>query len=478
MAQTASEMTNGIVSVNLSSNTYYAKEGAGLFTPAVSGIYYFGFQTTSSSSFSNDVFLDDIVIQQTPPPPPCTANVLPVSGSNITSQPIQLTWHKVNDANSYDVMISENGGGSYSFVQTVFDTTFAYASSLPDTTYYWYVIPKNGGVRALNCSSNATSFKTKMADECSTAIHISNGGIFNGATTSATPSLNVPSCTSAGATNDVWYSFITTYNELAFEVVGGANFKPVVSVYKGTCGALTQVLCETSGFDSIHVYIYIKNISPGTYYIRIYNGRLSTDGTFTITTDVPVPLPVKIVSFKGVNEGAINRLTWITQTEQNNKGFELQRSADGEHFISFAFMQTKADNGYSTSVLNYDYDDIKPLNGNNFYRLRQVDKDYRASYSNIVFLRAGRYNVFSFSGLYPNPAKDKMNVVIASDENDRITLLISDIAGKVIEKQMSEIVKGNNYLSVNTAGLSPGVYFIKAICSLQSHQAISRFTKQ
>jgi hypothetical protein len=479
-AQTSLGMTNNVVSLNSSTGIYYAKEGTGLIVPSASGIYYFGFHRSASySPLYNDVFLDNILIQQTPPPPPCTANVLPVNGSNVNSQPVQMKWNKVNEATSYDVMVSDNGGSSYTYVQTVFDTTFGYSASLPDKTYYWYVVPKNAGVSAVNCSSAATSFKTNIGDECSAAILFTRGGIFNGTTVSATPSLNVPSCKPVGTPDDVWYSFISPYQEFAFAVTGGTNFKPVVSVFKGTCGSLTQVQCETTNYDSTYAYIYLNSLTQGaTYYIRIYNGRPSAPGAFTITADVAIPLPVTITLFTGERNGTINKLTWTTETEQNNKGFELQRSADGEHFNTIAFIPSKAVNGNSTTTLGYDFNDIRPFAGHNFYKLKQMDKDGRSTYSSVVVVKGSKLNTLSLAGIYPNPANNNLHVIVASPANNTIDLVITDLAGRIIKRQVVHLISGDNTVLVDVGKLSSGVYMIKAICGVGCENAVSKFVKQ
>lgn len=478
-APTSSDMTNNVVSLNAYNPVYYAKEGTGFFVPATSGVYYFGFQNLSPSSFGNSsVLLDNILIRQTPASPSCTINVLPMNGSNINSQPIQMKWNKVNEATSYDVMVSDNGGTSYTFVQTVFDTTFGYSASLPDKTYYWYVVPKNAGVSAVNCSSTATSFKTNIGDECSAATLFTRGGIFNGTTVSATPSLNVPSCKPVGAPNDVWYSFIASYQEFAFQVTGGTNFKPVVSVYKGTCGSLTQVQCETTNYDSTYAYIYLNSLTQGaTYYIRIYNGRPSAPGAFTITADVAIPLPVTITLFTGERNGTINKLTWTTETEQNNKGFELQRSADGEYFSSIGFINTKAVYGNSTATLKYDFNDTRPLATNNYYKLKQMDKDGRSTYSSVVLVKGSKPNTISLAGIYPNPANNNLHVIVASPVNNTIDLVITDLAGRIIKRQVVHLISGNNNVLVDVAKVLPGVYLIKAICGGGCENAVSKFVK-
>ncbi|HEX6914216.1 MAG TPA: right-handed parallel beta-helix repeat-containing protein, partial [Chitinophagaceae bacterium] len=113
-------------------------------------------------------------------------------------------------------------------------------------------------------------------------------------------------------------------------------------------------------------------------------------------------LPVTITDFKGEMAGAMNKLMWTTATEKNNKGFELQRSADGKTFTRLAFLSSRAADGTSTTPLSYSFDDSRPFEGSTFYRLKQVDNDGKIQYSNVVVLTR-KAQVITLSAVYPNP---------------------------------------------------------------------------
>src|SRR5207244_1431248 len=100
-------------------------------------------------------------------------------------------------------------------------------------------------------------------------------------------------------------------------------------------------------------------------------------------------------------------------TETNNKGFELERSADGVKFTTITFVATKADHGNSTSALSYNYNDEKPMVGANYYRLKQIDNDGKYSYSNVVLLTR-KVTEITLTGVYPNPTTKELNVKILS----------------------------------------------------------------
>lgn len=95
-------------------------------------------------------------------------------------------------------------------------------------------------------------------------------------------------------------------------------------------------------------------------------------------------LPIQLIDFTGERKNSTtNQLYWNTAQESNNKGFYLDRSADGNLFSNIAFV---AGAGNSTQPRNYTYADDKagfiPL----YYRLRQVDLDGRERFSKIIYL--------------------------------------------------------------------------------------------
>ena len=188
-------------------------------------------------------------------------------------------------------------------------------------------------------------------------------------------------------------------------------------------------------------------------------------------------LPVTGVELKGEQQGTANRLTWITTTEINNKGFELQRSADGKNFSAITFVTTKAENGNSISVLNYSYNDAKPLAGNNYYRLKQTDKDGKFTYSNIVTL-GRKITEIMLSSVYPNPTDRELNLVISSPQSEKITIVITDVTGKVVTQVQAQLIMGSNQQRLNVQSLAAGTYLIKAVCSNGCETAVYKFIKK
>ncbi len=171
-------------------------------------------------------------------------------------------------------------------------------------------------------------------------------------------------------------------------------------------------------------------------------------------------------------------MLWSTASEQNNKGFELQHSINGTDFSPLNFVRSQAPEGNSNSSLNYIYPDEKPFAGTTYYRLKQINNDNKASFSGVVAVRGTRANTLEMTTIYPNPAKSKLNVVIAAPTSERINLVITDLAGKIVMQQSKVLNTGDNNTSLNVEKLPAGTYMLKAVCNSGCETAVSKFVKQ
>ena len=165
----------------------------------------------------------------------------------------------------------------------------------------------------------------------------------------------------------------------------------------------------------------------------------------------PASLPIKLVSFTAQAQSAnAVLLQWTTATETNNKGFTVQRSADGANWVTVGFVNSQAANGNSSVQLNYSYTDAAPLNGTNYYRLVQTDIDGTLAYSAVESVQMSANT--AQAAVYPNPAKSTLNVSVKT----AATYQLINAAGAIVAKGV--LNAGNN--EVNVSGLADGIYFL------------------
>jgi len=159
------------------------------------------------------------------------------------------------------------------------------------------------------------------------------------------------------------------------------------------------------------------------------------------------PLPVELTSFEGKQTGLSNILTWKTASEQNNKGFHIEKSTNGNDWEQISFIDG---NGTTTEISNYEFKDNQPFNGENYYRLKQVDFDGKFEYSNIVNITREQSNS-QVVNIYPNPASDFLTIKI---DNPTTFQIINEIGQIIITESIS------NAKVIDISNLSAGICWV------------------
>ena len=168
-------------------------------------------------------------------------------------------------------------------------------------------------------------------------------------------------------------------------------------------------------------------------------------------------LPVTLLTFNAINLNNTSVLSWETANEINNDHFDVEFSVDGAIFNKIGIVKGAVNNTYSF-VHN------TPVVGYNYYRLKQVDKDARFKYSNVVKVKS---EVVRRITVYPNPAIATINIVSA------VAMVKVSILNEL--GQPVKIINGSNslQLKVNIADLPKGVYKIVTINKKQEVDNIS-----
>jgi len=200
--------------------------------------------------------------------------------------------------------------------------------------------------------------------------------------------------------------------------------------------------------------------------------------TFGITSNITV-LPVNLLHFTGNRaSNGNNNLNWTTSTEQNNLGFDVQRSTDGQNYSNIAFVKSLAPAGNSTSNLTYNFTDVNFRGVEQYYRLRQVDINNQARYSKIVNIKSGPTSIFTIDGIAPNPVQNILNASISSPTNNIVSFQVVDILGRTMLEQKQNVSQGVNTVSINISSLNSGTYFLRAMYSDSKQPLTQKFQKQ
>jgi len=157
------------------------------------------------------------------------------------------------------------------------------------------------------------------------------------------------------------------------------------------------------------------------------NNSSTNDGItyFTVLRTTAI-LPVSLLDF---NASAVNdniHLMWSTAMESNNKGFIIERSADGLTFERIDFVNSKAENGNATVQIEYTYIDKNPLPGKNYYRLQQIDKNGMHVYSDSRMVNEKKLNSIT---IYPNPSSGYI-MIKGLEGTERVKIV--DVLGREV----------------------------------------------
>ncbi|NJL77202.1 MAG: T9SS type A sorting domain-containing protein, partial [Saprospiraceae bacterium] len=170
-------------------------------------------------------------------------------------------------------------------------------------------------------------------------------------------------------------------------------------------------------------------------------------------------LPVELTAFKAIAEKAAIKLMWETASEENNAGFEVERSENGKDFKKLAFVQG---NGTTLEAQTYQFADQTARKGQTYYyRLRQIDFDGRFDYSDIVtaLILSDKIEVAEFA---PNPVSgSQAQLNIALPNAGEVSLQVFDVAGKLLHSNLQDLASGAHTLNVDVNNFLAGTYFVK-----------------
>jgi hypothetical protein len=174
----------------------------------------------------------------------------------------------------------------------------------------------------------------------------------------------------------------------------------------------------------------------------------TTSGTqvqTTYTNICNVILPIELSEFNALKNEYTTDLKWTTMSEKGNKAFEVQRSMDGTEFVKIGEVQGSNN---SREKKNYSFTDKEPLNGGNYYRLKQIDHDGTFTYSEIKFIAYDKLT----SWFYPNPSSSEIifkNLAVGA------RVVVRNYVGEIVlDREINET------RAVRINELAKGIYFV------------------
>ncbi|HVX48864.1 MAG TPA: M36 family metallopeptidase, partial [Chitinophagaceae bacterium] len=171
----------------------------------------------------------------------------------------------------------------------------------------------------------------------------------------------------------------------------------------------------------------------------------------TVSVINSVALPVTWGNFTIRKNNSTALLEWETLQEINAGRFIIERGSDGVNFDEIGSVNAI---GNSAKGANYSFTDVSPLQGINYYRLKQVDRDGSFDYSEIRSLTFS--SLTGAIAVSPNPAKDKIAVTVAGNTK-LLTVYLVNSAGQRVRTYTMQ----GQYKLLALPPVAAGVYYIR-----------------
>jgi len=197
----------------------------------------------------------------------------------------------------------------------------------------------------------------------------------------------------------------------------------------------------------------------------IHNGTLGATANPgsddpTRIQDPTLPLPVELVSFgSSINDNTVE-LSWITASEINNMGFDIERKSESGSYEMIGFVRG---NGTTIDYSYYSFTDMILQPGMYFYRLKQIDFDGSFKYYNEIQVEIESAPLtFNLAQNYPNPFNPATNISYTLPETGFVNLTVYNSLGEKVTELVNGVEESGKHNVVFSAGnLSSGLYIYK-----------------
>lgn len=244
--------------------------------------------------------------------------------------------------------------------------------------------------------------------------------------------------------------------------VANTNSSPV------NCNAV-DILLSTDGGITFPIILSSNSVNDGAEEVTIPDEQTETarikvkasDNIFfdisNVNFTITKPLPVEMISFTGTLLKDKIKLEWVTITEINNYGFDIERFSFQKNWERIGFV---TGNSNSNSPKFYFFTD-EYLQGLSkiVYRLKQINVDGSFSYSNEIEFDVTPTMV-KLEQNYPNPFNPMTVIEFQLPKKEFVSLRVFNSLGAEIAELINEVKDaGIHEIIFYSNSLTSGVYF-------------------
>ncbi|TSJ45064.1 T9SS type A sorting domain-containing protein [Fluviicola chungangensis] len=390
------------------------------------------------------------------------------------------------------------------------------------TTYYFLMDATSTAASGITFSLTCPSGGPTVAGDCNVAANVCSNASFsidpNGfglvdeicdpGTCAANPDINVSGtnsgCLLSGELNSTWMIVnVLTGGTLTFNLgtpnsgtlncldwsmwaytpttcsaISAGTQAPIRCNYNGSCEEYTG-LASTLPAGATSMTNWEAPLNPGSYTqylicLSNYSSAnttvpLSFGGTAVVSCS---PLGTESMNLTGKNESGYNSLEWVSSSEFNVDKYIIERSENGSQFIEIGTVDAQ---GMSLEALTYRFEDIQPVNGTTYYRVKLVRNNGTNIKSNTLAIEEGFRNDMELVKAFPNPAESNLNIILSSKTESTYQLTLSTLNGQKVFDSNRAVKQGLTYLSIDVREFENGFYFLNILQegkSLSTHKII------
>ncbi len=216
-------------------------------------------------------------------------------------------------------------------------------------------------------------------------------------------------------------------------------------------------------------FTFTNLIENNKYYFTVFPyGGAGDSINYKINGTLPrvlavQALPVELTSFSAVANGNKVMLNWITASEENNSGFDIEKRSydDVNNWDKIGFVSGA---GTTTLVNQYYFVEETSKAGKYVYRLKQLDYDGSFTYSKEILVEVSNPNNYALEQNYPNPFNPSTNISFTMPHSSKVKLVVFNSLGEEIATLINgELEAGYHTVQFNANGLTSGIYFYQLI---------------
>jgi hypothetical protein len=236
------------------------------------------------------------------------------------------------------------------------------------------------------------------------------------------------------------------------------NMKQQAYEFEFTPAAFTNTNLKAELVDNFlhtRTLLSVVNTTVVPFTVTADAASKATDRFKVVFGSFGNPTGIDVITIKASRQGGAVQVDWTSKTELDMVSYEVERSTYG---TAFTKVNTTNALGNSTTAVNYNWMDMNPNPGTNFYRIKAIDKAGNVKYSDIAQVMVGKAE--PGITVYPNPVPGNSFTVDMNNlvKGNYLLSLYDNMGALVYTEQFvhdgSQATKMINLKS----GIAPGVY--------------------